>query len=816
MFPRPFFLLALALLGGISGSAQDPYQRPPAPIPRILDADPMPLAKLSPDRAWLLLLDRPALPHIEEVAAPELRLAGDRVNPRNANRSRAQTFKGLRLRMVDGVVERAIEAPPGARIGDTWWSPDSRHVAFTVVGDDAVTLWLAEAKTGAARRLTDTRLNGAAGDACVWLSSTSGLVPTSSGLVCRLLPAGRGPAPTAPETPRGPRIQESSGKPAPNRTYEGLLQSPADEALFEHHFTSQIAIVSLAGDVKPIGVPGLHVRAEPSPDGVFVLVETVRRPFSYVVPRERFPHGIAVWNADGLFVRQVADVPLQEEVPSAFDAVPVGPRDVSWRSDAPATLTWAEALDGGDPARPAPKRDRLAVLDAPFAGDPSGLVDLEYRITGTVWARGDLALVEESWWKTRRTRTWAVAPGGRLAPRVLFDRSSEDSYGDPGEFLTAANPRGRPVLLTTKDGKSAYLAGRGASPEGDRPFLDRIDLSSARTQRLWRSEAPAYEEIVALLDGEGRRAVTRREATDEPPDYFLREIKENLLARLTDFLDPVPELAGVRPELIRYRRADGVELSATMYLPPGYDRSKGPLPFLFWAYPREFKTAAAAAQVVGSPYRFARPSGASHLFVLTQGYGVLDGPTMPIVGEGDKEPNDTYVEQLVASAQAAVEKVASMGVADRDRIAIGGHSYGAFMAANLLAHSDLFRAGIARSGAYNRTLTPFGFQAEERPFWKARDTYIRMSPFTYADRIDEPILLIHGMADDNSGTFPVQSERLFAALKGNGATVRLVMLPAEAHGYRARESVGHTLWEMVRWLDTYVKTARPRAPKAAR
>ena len=806
MVPRLPTLLALTVLASAPAAAQEPYKRPPAPIPRILDADPAPIVQLSPDRAWLLLMERPALPHIEEVAAPELRLAGDRIDPRNDNRSREASFKGLRLRSVDSVVELRIETPEKARIGAAWWSPDSRQIAFTVVGDDAVKLWLADVKSGAAHPLTDARLNGASGPPCSWASALAGLV-------CKLVPAGRGAAPTAPETPRGPLVQESSGKPAPNWTYEDLLKNPADEALFEHHFMSQLALIGPDGGVRPIGVPGLHVTARPSPDGVFLLVETLHRPFSYVVPRERFPRAISVWNVDGLFVRQLADVPLQENVPAAFDAVPAGPRDVSWRDDTPATLVWAEALDGGDPAKAAPKRDRLAFLEAPFAGEPAGLLDVEYRVSDAVWGRGDLAVVEESWWKTRRKRTWVVSPAGRLAPRVLLDRSSEDRYADPGDFLTAPNPRGRPVLLTGKDGKSAYLAGRGASPEGDRPFLDRIDLASARTQRLWRSEAPAYEEVVALLDGEGRRAITRRESADEPPNYFVREIKENLLARLTDFPDPVPELAGVKPELIRYARADGVELSATMYLPPGYDRSKGPLPFLFWAYPREFKSASAAAQVVGSPYRFVRPSGASHLFVLTQGYGVLDGPTMPIVGEGDREPNDSYVDQLVASAQAAVEKVAAMGVADRNRIAIGGHSYGAFMAANLLAHSDLFRAGIARSGAYNRTLTPFGFQAEERPFWKARETYVRMSPFTYADKIDEPILLIHGMADDNSGTFPVQSERFFAALKGNGATARLVMLPAEAHAYRARESVGHTLWEMVRWLDTYVKNAPPRATK---
>jgi dipeptidyl aminopeptidase/acylaminoacyl peptidase len=289
----------------------------------------------------------------------------------------------------------------------------------------------------------------------------------------------------------------------------------------------------------------------------------------------------------------------------------------------------------------------------------------------------------------------------------------------------------------------------------------------------------------------------------------VRDVGANRVTALTAFTDPAPQFAGVSAQLITYTRADGVRLSAKLYLPAGYSKEKqGRLPFLFWAYPQEFKTAAAAAQVIGSPYRFTRPTGPSHLFVLTQGYGVLDGPTMPIIGEGTKEPNDTYVDQLVASAQAAVDKVVALGVADRDRIAVGGHSYGAFMTANLLSHSRLFRAGIARSGAYNRTLTPFGFQAEERDYWKARDIYTRMSPFSYADSVSAPILLIHGMADDNSGTFPIQSERYYAALKGNGKVARLVMLPAEAHGYRARESIGHTLWEMVAWLDKYVKPVR--------
>ncbi len=791
-----------ALAFSRSAAAQEGYKDAPAPIPAILDAEPLPLVVVSPDRSSLLLLERRALPPIAEVAAPELRLAGERIDPKTNGPARDTSFRGLRIKALAGGKETRIAAPNDARIAFPRFSADASKVAFTVTGDDAIHLWVADTATGQARRVSEARLNGTTGPPCAWADLDH--------LVCKLVAAGRGPVPQPPAAPAGPVVQESSGRPAPNRTYQDLLQGPADEALFEHYFTSQIATVALDGSQRALGAPGIHTTARPSPDGRFLLVETVHRPWSYLVPLERFPRRVEVWDENGRLVRRVADVPLQEEVPVAFDAVPTGPRQPGWRSDAAATLAWVEATDGGNPSTAAERRDRLALLKAPFEGPPASLLEAEWRIGSVTWGRDDVALVRESWWKTRRTRTWAVAPAHpEQAPRVLFERSSEDRYADPGNPVTVASPQGTPVLLLTRDGRGAYLLGQGASPEGDRPFLDRMDLATGKKARLFRSEAPYYEEPVALLDPAGKRLVTRRESVLEPPNYCIRDLPKKMLVRLTDFPDPAPQLAGATKELVRYRRADGVDLSATLYLPPGYDKSKGPLPFLFWAYPQEFKTAAAAAQVVGSPHRFSRPNGSSHLFVLTQGYGVLDNPTMPIVGEGDREPNDTYVDQLVASARAAVDKVVEMGVADRGRIAIGGHSYGAFMTANLLAHSDLFRAGIARSGAYNRSLTPFGFQAEERTFWKARDTYVAMSPFTWADKINEPLLMIHGAADNNSGTFPIQSERMYAAMKGNGGKVRLVMLPAESHGYRARESVGHTLWEMVRWLDVQVK-APPR------
>ncbi len=778
--------------------AQDGYRQPPAPIAQILDAEPTPAVSVSPDHAWLLLMERKALPPISEVAGPELRLAGERISPRTNDRTRENGLDGLRLKSIDGGTERPIETPSDGRIGDVSWSSDGARIAFTVTGDSGISLWVADAATGKSRQVTKPVLNGTTGAPCQWRDASS--------FACRLVVADRGAPPAEPSVPSGPIIQESRGRAAPNRTYEDLLESPHDEALFDYYFGSQVALVSLDGRVTPIGEAGVHSALDPSPDGRFLYVETVHRPYSYLVPMSRFPVRMEIWDTTGAVVRKVADRPSQEAIALGFDAVPVGPRRVAWRGDAAATLTWAEALDGGDPSKEAAKRDRFVALAAPFSAAPTTLLEVESRIRGVTWANDALALVDEYWWKDRHTRTWAVNPASPGKARTLFDRSTEDRYGDPGSFVTARGPRGTEVLLTARGGKTAYLTGLGASPEGDRPFLDRIDLATGKTTRLWRSEAPYYEQVVELLDADGRRIVTRRESVKDVPNYYLRDLsRKGNLSQLTHFADPAPQFAGVTSKLIRYKRADGVDLSATLYLPAGYDKSQGPLPFLFWAYPREFRSAQAASQTVGSPYRFTRPSGMSHLFLLTQGYGVLDGPTMPIIGEGSAHPNDHYVEQLVSSAAAAVDEVVRLGVADRNRIAIGGHSYGAFMTANLLAHSRLFAAGIARSGAYNRSLTPFGFQQEERTYWKALDIYTRMSPFTYADSVKAPILLIHGMADDNSGTFPVQSERFYAALKGNGATVRYVQLPAEAHGYRARESVGHTLWEMVNWLDTWVK-----------
>lgn len=816
-----FGLFAALLVGGQAlaqpvdaGSTASAYRTPPQILVDLIDAPPTPGVSFDPKKEWILLTKQPSLPPVAELAERELRLAGLRIKPQINGPSRTNSLTGLELLRISDLSQREITGLPAeARIENVRWAPDGRRIAFTNTVRDGIELWVAEVETGQARRLLEGRLNLSARLAPRWLLDSRTLIVT-------LVPTGRGPEPAASTVPAGPVIQENLGRTAPARTYQDLLKNTGDEALFEYYLTAQIAKINLEGEVTPLGSPAIVSRAEPSPDSRYLLVETLHRPYSYLVPANRFPRKVEIWDLDGKQVRQIADLPLQEEIPITFDSVAAGPREVDWRDDAPATLFWAEALDGGDARKEMEDRDRIYLLAAPFTGDPVPLATLKLRYAGITWGDDNLALLYEAWWKTRRIHTWVVKPGAGKSAKadLLFDRSIEDRYSDPGLPETRTNEWNRQVLLTAKGGKTIFLAGDGASSEGDRPFFDTLDLATKKTQRLFRSEAPFFEQPMRLMDTAGRYLLVRRESVEVPPNYYIRDLEKQTLRQITNFPHPSPQLAGIQKELIRYKREDGVDLTGTLYLPKGYKPADGPLPMVMWAYPQEFKSADAAGQVTDSPYRFDRVGWWSPLVWLTRGYAVLDNPTMPIIGEGDVEPNDTYIQQLVSSAQAAVDEVVRRGVADRNRIAVGGHSYGAFMTANLLAHSDLFAAGIAQSGAYNRTLTPFGFQAEERDLWKAPEAYIRMSPFMYADKINEPILLIHGQADSNSGTDPIQSERFFNALKGNGATTRLVFLPLESHGYRSRESILHAMWENNEWLEKYVKNrpaGDPKGPEVA-
>jgi dipeptidyl aminopeptidase/acylaminoacyl peptidase len=798
------FIAAVFSLSLLSAPAAADYQMPPKAIADLVDAPPTPSVMRDPSNQWMLILERPNLISIEELAQPEFRLAGMRINPRTHGPSRLSYYTAMKLLSIEGGIEIAVKGlPQDARIRNVRWAPDSKKVAFVITKATGQDLWVADAENGSARKLISDSISSVYGLPFAWLGD-------SKTLICKTVPDDMGPAPAAQTVPTGPVIQQTSGREAPARTYQDLLKNPHDQAMFEHLATVQITKVRLTGNRRAIGATGIIRRVQPSPDGRYILVETVHKPFSYLVPASRFPYRVEVWDLDGNLVKQIADLPLAEEIPIAFGAVPTGPRSFGWRSDVPAMLYWVEAQDGGDPKAEAQIRDKVYTLSTPFAADPKPLASLELRYSGITWGNKNLALAYGRRWKDRRMHVWSIDPDSPESDKtLLFDYSWQDRYNVPGSVLTKRLPNGYSVLLMDKRQKMIYLAADGASPEGDRPFIDQFRLANKKKTRLWRCEAPYYETPVDFLNLRKLKLLTRRESINEPANYFLRNLKRNRISQITHFPHPTPQLKDVQKELIRYERADGVKMTATLYLPPGYKAEDGPLPMLMWAYPREFKSAKAAGQVTSSPYRFVRVSGSSPLLWLAAGFAVLDNPTMPIVGEGDDEPNDKYVEQLVASAKAAVDEVVRRGVAERGRIAIGGHSYGAFMTANLLANSDLFSAGIARSGAYNRTLTPFGFQAEERTYWQAPEVYFKMSPFMHANDIDEPILLIHGQMDNNSGTHPMQSERFYNAIKGHGGTARLVMLPHESHGYRARESIMHMLREMTDWLEKYVKDGKP-------
>ena len=795
------------------------YLVPPDRIVEILDAPPTPGVLVGPERDVIVLVESRSMPPIAWLARPMHRLAGYRIDPRNSGPWSAPAITAMTIRPLDAAGPSTgngsgsgggataedggfrIVAPAGTTLGWPAFAPDGSHLSYAVLRDTGIELWVADLAARQPRPLTSAALNATWGNPCEWLAD-------SSGVLCRFRQSARGSPPAPPRAPGGPNVQENDGRQSPVRTYQDLLANAHDEALFRYHFTSQIATVELAtGSRTDVGAPGLFASISGAPDGEHLLVERIQPPFSRLLPARGFARSVEVWSRDGgghdanpsqTAPIVLAELPLADQVP--IGGVPTGPRGHRWHSTAPATVVWAEAQDGGDPNASAPNRDIVYSLEAPFDTAPRELTRTEHRFSRIAWTADGTALVTETDRPTRWTRTSILYPGGGDARR-LFDRSAEDVYSDPGRplFTPGGGAAGRVVL---QDGDYIYLAGSGASPDGDLPFVDRLHLGTLDTARLFRTEPGTYETVVAVLSGDGRTLLTRRESPTDPPNYYVRDTGAGTVRALTDHADPAPILRGVEKRLITYERADGVGLSATLYLPPGYQEGDR-LPMLMWAYPREYVDPAAASQVRGSPHRFTTLRGASHLLLLAEGYAILDGPAMPIVGEG-YTANDTYVMQLVASAQAAIDAVVEMGVADRDRIAIGGHSYGAFMTANLLAHSDLFRAGIARSGAYNRTLTPFGFQNEQRTFWEARDIYAAMSPFFHAEKVNEPILLTHGEIDNNSGTFPIQSERYYHALKGHGATVRYVTLPHESHGYAARESVLHVVAEMLNWSNEHL------------
>jgi dipeptidyl aminopeptidase/acylaminoacyl peptidase len=791
-------LCLLITLLALDLSAQEPYKLPPQEIIDILDAPPPPLVLLNSAGDLLLLADQTSMPSMADLARPVLRLAGLRISPDLNCTQRLSFFTGLTIKNLGDGTSRRVSLPAGIKMGMPQWSPDSRLIAFARYTDKGLELWTVEAARGTVKVLTPSLLNAVLGGGFTWM-------PDSKHMLVTLVLEGRANPPQKSLVPVGPDIQETKGKFVKTATYQDLLKTSHDEELFEYYGTAQLAEVDISsGSLRQLGKPAILAGVSPSPDGRHIFINRLKRPFSRSVPAYSFSRSLEIWNNMGKTIFTLADLPPADEVP--INGVPIGPRSPQWQTGRSATLIWTEALDGGDPEKVVPYRDKILALAAPFEGSPQEIMKTKERHNNLVWLGTEgLALISEYNWKKRwRTTYFLDTNRSDLAPRVIFDLNAQDRYSDPGFPVIARTLSGHGYALL--DNSWIYLSGSGASPQGDRPFLDRLNIRTLEKKRLFQSAEARLERFSDFLGSSRRLILIRTESPTEPPNYVRLDLKSGRRARLTDFKDPAPRLTGLKKQLIKYKRSDGVELSGTLYLPPGYKEGTR-LPAVVWAYPREYTDPRVAGQVRSSPNSFTFFRGPSHLFFLTQGYVVLDGAEMPIIGD-PKTVNDTFVQQLSDSARAAIDKLAELGVADPSRVGVGGHSYGAFMTANLLAHTDLFAAGIARSGAYNRTLTPFGFQNERRTLWEAPSSYINMSPFMFANKINEPILLIHGEADNNSGTFPIQSERLFAALQGFGATSRLVILPYESHGYSGRESVLHTIAEMLEWFDQYVKNKK--------
>jgi dipeptidyl aminopeptidase/acylaminoacyl peptidase len=775
---------------------------PPKAIADLLLAKPTPSVSIDSKAEWMLLSERNSYPSVEELAMPEYRIAGMRINPNNYSASRQTFINNFSLKNVK--TDKTLEVtglPSPLFAGSVSWNPAENKIAFTQTDKDRVDLYVIDVASGKATRMNKEPLNAIMGTGVIWADDNT--------LLYRTITKAATLAPVRPLMPKGPTIQQNLGKAAPSATLQDLIKSPFDEQLFEFFATSQL-VENRNGLERLIGTPAIYSSISLSPDNNYMMVRTIKKPFSYLVSAGGFPSSINITDRSGKLVKNLVELPSTEVRPSGNDNVQNVPRGYDWRDDEAATVVWAQPLDSGLIKKEVPFHDAIYSLSAPFTTAPKEMFKTAMRFSGVSWGNELLALVREV------SRTKQTSKLSRLNPstgalETLYELNTTDAYNNPGTPVTTKNKFGRNVILTTDNGTKLLLNNTtGASAKGDLPFLAKFDLKTKKSEILWRAQTGSFEMATEVLDPQKLVLLTRKESQKDVPNYFIKNLKLRIADRaITNFENPYPQMEGVSKEKISYKRADGIDLTGDLYLPKGYDKAKdGPLPVLIWAYPREFNSAADAAQIRGSQDKFTTISSGGPIFFVTQGYAVLDNAEMPIVAKDGKKPNDTFVAQLQLNAEAAIKKLSDMGIGDKNRMAVGGHSYGAFMTANLLAHTNLFKAGIARSGAYNRTLTPFGFQNEDRTYWDAPDLYYQMSPFSYANKIKTPILLIHGEMDDNQGTFPINSEMLFNAIKGFGGTTRFVYLPYEAHGYRGKENILHMLWEMNTWLGKYVKNAK--------
>ena len=796
--------LLLLLCMGYFASAQEnlSYQKPPKEILELADFERAPSVYMDSKKEYMLLTYRSTFKTLDDLNQEEMRLGGLRINPVTNISSTVTYITNIKIRKVADKNEVQVKGlPENPRISNLGISPNEKKLSFSHTTNTGVELWVVDFETAQATKLTEATVNANMGNPFSWF-------PDNQTILVRMLVKNRPVLiDQKKDLPSGPIVSTGDGSVSQNRTYQDLLKNPLDEQNFETLITSELYKVTLDGKTELYKKADMYSGESISPDGNYVMITTIQKPFSYIVPLSRFPQKSVVYDKSGKEVKVVNEVPLTEVMPKGFSSVRKGKRSMGWRSDKPSTLSFVEALDEGDQANKVDFRDEVFLWNSPFTANPTSLAKTQQRYGGITWGNDNIAILFDSWYDTRNAKTYIINPSNPAeAPKMISDRNYQDIYSDPGNFETKKNEYGKFVL--TLDNDKAYLIGDGFTKEGQFPFIDEFNLTSLKTKRLYQSAfKDKKEDIMSVEDVKKGEALVMIQSKNEYPNYYLRNFKsKGKLTQLTNFKNPFESIKNVHKEVIKYKRKDGVELSGTLYLPIGYDKTKKEKkPLLIWAYPTEYKDKNSAGQSDKNPNEFTFPYYGSFVYWVTRGYVVLDDASFPIIGEGTTEPNDTFIEQLVANAEAAIDAVDKLGYIDRTKVAVGGHSYGAFMTANLLTHSNLFACGIARSGAYNRTLTPFGFQSEQRNYWDVPEVYNTMSPFMNAHKMKTPLLLTHGEADNNPGTFTLQTERYFQALKNLGAPVRMVILPKESHGYVAKENILHLLWEQDQFLEKYLK-----------
>ncbi|MCV9931195.1 prolyl oligopeptidase family serine peptidase [Flavobacterium sp. LS1R47] len=797
-------ILFLFLNLGLVASAQEnvTYQKPSKSILDLADYERAPSVSMDTKKEYMLLSYRNTYKTLDDLNQEELRLAGLRINPVTNISSTVTYVKNLKLRKISDTKEIEIAGlPTDPQISYTTWSPNNKKILFTNTTKTGVELWIIDVPTAKATKLTDATLNANIGTPFSWFND-------NETILVKMLPKNR-PAllDAKKDLPTGPIVSSADGSKSQNRTYADMLKNKNDEANFENIITSEIYKVNINGTATLFKNAAMYSSERISPDGNYVMLTTIQKPFSYIVPLNRFPSKAVVYDKNGTEVKIVNEVPLYEIMPKGFMAVRKGKREMSWRNDKPATLSYVEALDEGNPANKVEFRDEVFLWNAPFNTEATSLVKTPQRYSGIIWGNDNVAILMDEWYDTRNTKTYLINPADATQkPKLIFDRNSQDIYSNPGNFEYKKNQYNRYVLAIEND--NAFLLGEGFTKDGQFPFISELNLKTLKTKRLYTSSfKDKKEDILSIEDFKTGKVLVQIQSKNDYPNYYFRNIKkQNSLTQVTFFKNPFESIKDVSKEVIKYKRKDGVQLSGTLYLPAGYDKvKKEKLPLLIWAYPAEYKDKNSAGQSSQNPNEFTFPYYGSFVYWVTKGYVVLDDASFPIIGEGTTEPNDNFITQLVDDAEAAINAVDALGYINKKKVAIGGHSYGAFMTANLLTHSNLFACGIARSGAYNRTLTPFGFQTEQRNYWEVPDVYNTMSPFMHADKMKTPLLLVHGEADNNPGTFTLQTERYFQAIKGLGGPARMVILPKESHGYVARENILHLLWEQDQFLEKYLK-----------